>query len=865
MKRFWKLNLINLTLFGFGLWLMSAHPTAAVDWGDCYANSGTSSTLTNGTNTFTANTNPVIPDLGQAFILGNALGYASSSSSNNHLVTEELSGVSDITITRGGTGGDLTVGGAVVYCEGADKIKVQRGTITINPGTNSNTGTFATPVADVNNAIVLVSVRTDDTSATDSASLVTASLQSTDTVIVRRAGTPANTVYAHYQVVEFLAGSDVTVQTDAAILSPGQASTTITLPTPVATDRTWVYCSFNATNNGLQQTAVGCYLSDSSTVTVARATAGAYTNRVRVYTVTWPNDTVTVQSGTSTIDNTSADSTIVTNDITIPTPGADTGRSFAYVTNTVQGTGVEYPRNQWVSYVLNNTTLRTQFGRSDAAGSSDATTKYWQVINFPAPYAASGWGYVINSVDGVDPIAFVSFSCTSIDADATWAACGNGSSGTRYDYSVKLEHGGCGSACDVTGQAWIGSINTGETAGSIGVIDFNPAISGATAPPNVVGDDTSTTEDERLDAHWNEDTGELYGWARIRSLRDYETSNGSTTNDWGWINLRGTSTTAGTEYGVRFDSTDLSFSGWAWNGDGSRFSTTNQATGSGLGWIKFDLDTSGTVSEAWLRTTQANVYSQGGFNSTVDPTSFGEYNSTYLILSNGTVTNFSTELGSVITEDLGGVPTDNTSQVFRGSLGSIYVNELIDEATNDGNAVTGNCTETNFKTASHAMGGEVYYCSGDLTINTNLTFYNTTGSTIGSGTIVVGGNLYVNDNINYSNNDIDQHINNLASVAFIVQGRVEVAPSVSEMAGAYIILGDAQASSSTTYDFATGDSLLPFELNGLVMARSFNLQRRSLGSTTNAEPSEDIRYDGRVLANPPPGLEDFASTLPSYQ
>jgi hypothetical protein len=861
----WQLRVSAMMITTMVVWLGLTHPTLAVNWSECYVNGGTSSVLTNGTSTSTAASNPVIPDLGQAFILGNAMGYAGSSGSKNHLVTTELGGVSDITLTRGGTSGDLIAGGAIIYCEGGDKIKVQRGTITINPGSNSNTGSFATPVADIDNAIVLVSVRTDDTSANDANNLVAASLQNTNTVIVRRAGTPATTVYAHYQVVEFLAGSDVTVQTDTATLTAGQASTTISLPTAVATDRTWVYCSYTATNNGLQQTAIGCYLSDSSTVTVARSTAGAYTNRVRVYTVTWPRDTVTVQAGTSTIDNTDADSTTVINDISIPLPGADAERSFAFVTNVTQGTGTEYPRNRWVSYVLNNTTLRTQFGRSDASGSSDATTKYWQVINFPAPYAANGWGYIGNSTDGVTPTAMLSFSCTSITADTTWAACGDGSSGTRYDYGVKLDHGGCGSACDVTGQAWIGSLNTGETAGAIGVIDFDPAISGANAPPNVVGDDTSTAEDERLNAHWNEDTGELYGWARIRSLRDYESSNGGTANDWGWINLRGTNTTTGAEYGVRFDADDLALSGWGWNGDGSAFGSTTRLAGTGLGWIKFDLNTSGTVSEAWLRTTQANVYSQGGFSSTVDPTSFGEYNSTYLILSNGTVTNFSTELGSVVTEDLGGIPTDNTSQVFRGSLGSIYVNELIDQAGLDGNSITGDCTETSLTTASHLMGGEVYYCSGDMTINNNLTFYNTTGSNIGSGTIVVGGDLYVNDNINYSNNDIDQHINNLASVAFIVQGRVEIAPSVSEMAGAYVILGDAHTSSSAPYDFATGDSLLPFELNGLVMARSFNFQRRSLGSSTDAEPAEDIRYDGRVLANPPPGLENFASTLPSYE
>lgn len=838
------------------------HSVAAASWGECRVEQG-ATIIPNGVSSYTFSPTQPITNIDGAFILAQGSGDSNVQASNRHMVTGEILTTGQVTVARQGTSSVTQVSYTIVECSAGDKIKlVQRGTITLNPGNSSATASLTSTV-DMNRSLVLVSNRTSDASSTDSVNLVTGSLQDTSTVIVQRAAASASTVYAHYQVVEFPAAANVQVQTGEVNLSSGQASNTLTLSNAVAADRTWVYCSYDAVNNGLQQTSVGCYLSEANTVTVARHTAAAYSNRVRVYAVTWPADTVTVLSGSSSSDPTVADNTQYNDDITLPAPGASLTYSFSYVTTTVNGTSNAYPRNYWINYLYDSSTLRTSFWRSDAASNTDANTKYWQVMNFPQPYQASGWGWIGNSVDASNGTALISFDCENLNT-YYGTVCKNGSSGTRYDYGVQLEHGGCGEDCDVTGQAWIGSYNTGESGSTIGMIDFDPSISGgASVPPNVVGDDSTSSEDELQDAHWNEETGELYGWARFRALEDYEDSLGGTTDDWGWINLRGNISGIG-EYGVRFDPDDLSLSGWGWNDNGTQPGTSTEEDGSGFGWIKFDLDTSGTVGEAWLRTTQADIYSQSGFNSTIDPTTFGQYNATYLILSNGSVTNFSSELGSVVTEDLGGVPIDNSSQVFRGTLGNIYVNELIQQATDDGNATTGDCTETMLSGATNPLGGEVYYCSGNLTIDSNLTFYNGTNNAVGSGTIVVGGDLYINDNLSYYNNSIDRHINNLASVAFVVQGRVEVGPLVTQLVGAYVVLGDSDPATTSTYDFATGDSTLPLELHGLVMARSFNFQRKSLGAAQD-EPAEDFRYDGRVLANPPAGLEDFESLLPSYQ
>ncbi|HBY74154.1 MAG TPA: hypothetical protein DEG44_05730 [Candidatus Kerfeldbacteria bacterium] len=653
------------------------------------------------------------------------------------------------------------------------------------------------------------------------------------------------------------------MQTSETTLTTGAASATVTLTTAAARDRSWVYCTADATDNGLQQTAIGCELTDASTVTVYRAAASSYTNRVRIYVVTWPANTVTVHSGTDTFDSTAADSTEVDHTITLSGSTTD-GLSFPYVTNTTAGTGTEYPRNYWLYDLPTTTSLLLRFYRSDPSGDSDATTFYWQIINFPPPYEAIGWGWVGNSIDASTGTVLISFSCDSIDVDTTWTDCGDGTSGTRYDYGVQLERGGCGSACDVTGQAWVGDYNSGESSPhTIGMIDFDTDVT--SGPPADLGDDSTTPEDDRLDAHWNEETGEVYGWARFRALEEYEDNLSGTANDWGWIKLRGTESTGGVEYGVEFDTDTLEFSGWSWNDNGTGPTTGVEEEGSGFGWIKFDLDTSGTVAAAWLRTTQADVYSQQGFNLNTNAP-VGEYSATYLIISAGdvtTITNFDTQLGTTITgEDLGGVPTDNSAQVYRGALGSLYVNELIDQA--DHVDTDGTCDDSLFTGQTNPLEGEVFYCDGDLTLSNNLTSYNGTGSDLGNGTVIVTGDLVIEDNLNYYNTTIDQHINNLASIAWIVQGSVYIDPIVTEVVGAFIVLGDSDATTTGDCHFATGDSTLPLEVNGLVMACAFDLERQSLGSTPDPEPGEDFRYDGRVFANPPPGLEDFASLIPEF-
>jgi len=123
---------------------------------------------------------------------------------------------------------------------------------------------------------------------------------------------------------------------------------------------------------------------------------------------------------------------------------------------------------------------------------------------------------------------------------------------------------------------------------------------------------------------------------------------------------------------------------------------------------------------------------------------------------------------------------------------------------------------------------------------------------------------------------------NLASVAWIIKGDLKIAPEVKELAGNFIVIGNGSICSadpevSSPADAGCGQIFSCGSLTecdgrltvlGLMMARKFYFKR----DLTEAEKkeaviqgSELIIYDGRLLANTPPGLGDFAQALPIWR
>ena len=127
---------------------------------------------------------------------------------------------------------------------------------------------------------------------------------------------------------------------------------------------------------------------------------------------------------------------------------------------------------------------------------------------------------------------------------------------------------------------------------------------------------------------------------------------------------------------------------------------------------------------------------------------------------------------------------------------------------------------------------------------------------------MVNGDLVIDSNVYYNATQVFD-VKNIASVAWIVRGDLIISPQVSTLSGAFFVIGDDTLDGS--YDGAvvtqpvTATQLVVY---GLMMARSFDLQRNYQGVFGNDEPSELFYYDGRAVLNIPPGLRDFTTTLP---
>lgn len=854
---------------------------ATINWSDCRTEVVVTS-LPVGTTSSAVTLDKPVTTSNKAFVLINSSGTSSVQVGSEHMVSAYINGAGQVQLDRETAVGQAEIAATVVECFN-DEFTVQHNTVTLPAG--QSLGTSVVSSVDTGKSMVIVSSRTSDPTANENTSLVTGHLSSATEVEIRRdVAAAAQSTEVEYQVITFSDESGVQVYSNSAdaILSPGNTTQDITLDSAINLDNTWLYCSWDAADVGLRQNSIGCALENDETVRFYRYSGGAnaYTNHLQYYLVEFPPETVTLERSTYTASNPSGgDNSPYSEYVPIGNVG-DPTKAFAYVTTTVSGTLIAYPRNRWLSYLNSAMSVRNDFWRPDGAGQA-ANTKYIQIIRFPH-YEATGWGLIGNTNDsatGGSP-GLISFNCDNLTYGYFGLSYCDDLS--RFDYAVQLDSGGCTDNCDVTGEAWVGGYNSSTgTPDPIGIIDFDPTI-GANSAPTLLGDDPSTSENETLDARWNEETGEVYGWARFRTLADYEDSiYGTALDNWGWIRLRGevqdgacTPSVDCGEYGVLFDEDTQTFSSWAWNYNGSNHAIGTEVEGSGFGWIKFDLSETPGGANAWLKTLTGDVFVNADINTTAPPTTpEPEYGATYLIQANGTITNYNSQYGDFdpgFNEESGvdpiNFPEANSGQVYRGDIGDIHVSELIQQATEDGNAygtasTPVNCDASIFTGHTAPLNGQVLYCSGDLTIDKNLTFNNGVNLELGSGTVVVGGDLIIKENLSYFGEGYNaiSNIINVASLAWIVEGKVQIDPDVNKLVGAFIVLGDAGADA----DFSTGIGGDPLRIAGLVIARSFKFERTHTGTTLAPEPSEEIIYDGRLYANPPPGLADFSKILPN--
>ncbi|MFH0818729.1 MAG: hypothetical protein V1898_01920 [Patescibacteria group bacterium] len=352
--------------------------SATIDWPACRVENGVS-IITASTNTVDVVLNTSITDTAQAFLLLNATGNSSIAPADEHLVMGYIKDADTLTFERISniSDGQAEVSYSLVECFN-DEFRVQRGEVVIAPSTAVGTDTINT--VDLSRSMVLVSVKADSVLEKEEFATVKAKLSDTETVHVSRYASSAAPITARYEVVEFSNASGVTVQTGNIDLINDVASATETISS-VDLSRTWVYCSWDASNDGLQQTSIGCDLTDATTVTAYRHAATTYDNNIRFYAVEFPVESLGVQKKIVTEDPDADDDTEYTQDIPIFSI-SNINKAFSYTTNTTSGTNSAYPRNHWI-YNFNDTDLlQAKFWRSQPLTSADENTKYIQIVEF---------------------------------------------------------------------------------------------------------------------------------------------------------------------------------------------------------------------------------------------------------------------------------------------------------------------------------------------------------------------------------------------------------------------------------------------------------------------------------------------------
>jgi len=340
-------------------------------------------------------------------------------------------------------------------------------------------------------------------------------------------------------------------------------------------------------------------------------------------------------------------------------------------------------------------------------------------------------------------------------------------------------------------------------------------------------------------ANFSNVDGTVNGWGKFISQGNV-----------GWLSLRyGLPNCASQDYHrVELDLNNRTINGFAWAGgkDASQDYI-------GPGWQGFG----GYITLPWLETLYGSVYGRSGLGNdqTFSPPP-DHYSASYCILSGGDITNFNSQIGcqqeSYSTFDFPSAPNQ-----YRNILGVLDLDGIIAGAT----GVISSDIDGNLP---NVLGDNAYYFTGsaDYYIDQPFIVYNARNlNSSGAGTVVVNGNLHINKDFYYEEAVVTGQIKNLASLSWIVLGDVIIDPSVSNVVGSFVILGQNGENGSllTGNDLNSPKQLL---ISGLVMASHFDFQRQY---RSNNEPAERIVYDGRVLVSPPPGFSDFNKALPVWQ
>jgi hypothetical protein len=322
-------------------------------------------------------------------------------------------------------------------------------------------------------------------------------------------------------------------------------------------------------------------------------------------------------------------------------------------------------------------------------------------------------------------------------------------------------------------------------------------------------------------------------------------------------------------YGGAEDSTNKTLLGWAWNGNG---------TAEGAGWIQFNPPSGGVgIVYPWLQTQYGSVFSQ---NIIRQKTAVSGANASYCIFAQNAVKFRSANCtaGNLInTVDIQFPQSGDSGQTYNNVLGKLDVKGLSTTVkTLNGKNYNkyGNVIVSGVPDFNEPLNNQVYIVNNTLTAS-GATILNGAPGQRGNGVIIVNGDLVIMGDISYATGEISgSDLKQLASVAWIVRGDVIIDGQVQKAVGAFMILGQDDVTSPvvdlTDPDypkytpnhygvFFSGASGNPLTVYGLTVAKAFDLER-SYASVLQG--SENFVYDGRLIANPPPGLKAFLEAMP---
>jgi hypothetical protein len=399
------------------------------------------------------------------------------------------------------------------------------------------------------------------------------------------------------------------------------------------------------------------------------------------------------------------------------------------------------------------------------------------------------------------------------------------------------------------------------------------------------------------DPYGNYEIGDIVGWARIQELKEEGERHGYT--DWGWLKLHFTRndpawSLGGSTFLDSLGQLTNEFHGYAYSGSGSAAhgaSIPSQDETNGIGWIGWHHGKRyipPTTNFPYVTTEGGPIYSQENVG---DPETFSapdnpkRFNAAYLILANGSIQQFETSAtlegglpGTI--EEFEKIHLPSTLNQYTNSLGRIDLAGLSTPGSTPGKnryfhklaQYTGNTLASSIPELNSPLDETVIVIDGDLTIDVPLEIKQSVpGSGVAShGLVIIHGNLIVEQNIQYAPTGKINDFRELPSIAWIAngagtsgKGNIMIDPSVAQLAGVSMAIPDDQQRGGV---IATGNtSMLQLVVTGLFLARDFNFQRSYNGTLQNPQPAERISDDGRLFVNPPPGLQDFAQTLPLWR